>query len=94
MNSKQVLKKLIPVEDAISVIHNGDVLATSGDDDAMEAYMDAVRYVEKQYYLKVSRFTNSGFLRIKLGKELESRQASSHVFETRQEAERNLAGEQ
>ena len=60
------------------------------DDDAMEAYMDAVRYVEKKYYLKVSRFTNSGFLRIKLGKELENREVSARVFETRQEAERNL----
>jgi propionate CoA-transferase len=60
------------------------------DDDAMEAYMDAVRYVEKKYYLKVSRFTNSGFLRMKLGKELESRGVSAGVFETRQEAERNL----
>jgi propionate CoA-transferase len=64
------------------------------DDDAMEAYMDAVRYVEKKYYLKVSRFTNSGFLRMKLGKELETRQVSARVFETRQEAERNLTNGQ
>jgi propionate CoA-transferase len=60
------------------------------DDDAMQAYMDAVRYVEKKYYLKVSRFTNSGFLRMKLGKELERREVSARVFETRQEAEGNL----
>jgi propionate CoA-transferase len=43
------------------------------DDDAMQAYMDAVKYVEQKYYLKVSRFTNSGYLRLKLGKELEKR---------------------
>ncbi len=30
MNSNQMLKKIIPVEDAISVLHDGDVLATSG----------------------------------------------------------------
>ena len=30
MASRQVLKKVIPVEDAISVLHDGDVLATSG----------------------------------------------------------------
>ncbi|MGH8760866.1 MAG: acyl CoA:acetate/3-ketoacid CoA transferase, partial [Burkholderiales bacterium] len=30
MSSKQVLKKIIPVEDAISVLRDGDVLATSG----------------------------------------------------------------
>jgi propionate CoA-transferase len=66
----------------------------SVDDDATEAYMDAVRYVEKKYYLKVSRFTNSGFLRIKLGKELEKRDVSARVFETHHEAERNLANGQ
>ena len=32
----------------------------------------------------------SGFLRLKLGKELEQRKVSASVFETRQEAERNL----
>jgi propionate CoA-transferase len=60
------------------------------DDDAMDAYMDAVRYVDRTYYLKVSRFTNSGFLRLKLGKELGKREVSTRVFQTRQEAERNL----
>jgi propionate CoA-transferase len=60
------------------------------DDEATEAYMDAVRYVEKRYYLKVSRFTNSGFLRMKLGKELAQRQVSARVFESRHEAEANL----
>ena len=61
------------------------------DDDATAAYMDAVQYVEKTYYLKVSRFTNSGFLRMKLGKELARRQVSARVFESRREAEGNLA---
>ncbi len=64
------------------------------DDDAMDAYMDAVRYVERTYYLKVSRFTNSGFLRLKLGKELGKREVSTRVFQTRQEAERNLSSGQ
>ena len=65
----------------------------SVDDEAMDAYMDAVRYVEKTYYLKVSRFTNSGFLRLKLGKELERREVSTQVFLTRHEAERNLSSD-
>ena len=56
------------------------------DDDAMQAYMDAVKYVEQKYYLKVSRFTNSGYVRLKLGKELEKRQVTSRVFETRHQA--------
>jgi propionate CoA-transferase len=58
------------------------------DDEAMTAYMDAVKYVEQKYYLKVSRFTNSGYLRLKFAKELERRQLTSRVFETRHEADR------
>ena len=49
--------------------------------------------MEKTYYLKVSRFTNSGFLRLKLGKELERREVSTQVFLTRHEAERNLSSD-
>ena len=30
MSSRQVLKKVIPVEDAVSVLQDGEVLATSG----------------------------------------------------------------
>jgi propionate CoA-transferase len=82
---------LEPLEKRVNSIVNYEGFTV--DDDAMEAYMDAVRYVEKKYYLKVSRFTNSGFLRIKLGKELEKREVSAQVFETRQEAERNISGE-
>jgi hypothetical protein len=44
-----------------------------------------VKYVEERYYLRVSRHTNSGFLRLKLGKELERRHLSSRVFERRDE---------
>jgi len=58
------------------------------DDEAMTAYMDAVKYVEQKYYLKVSRFTNSGYLRLKFAKELERRQLTSRVFETRHQANR------
>src|SRR6185436_6467939 len=50
------------------------------DDEATHEYMEAVRYVEHKYYLKVSRFTNNGFLRIKFARELESRALTSKVF--------------
>jgi propionate CoA-transferase len=59
----------------------------SVDDDAMQAYMDAVKYVEETYYLKVSRFTNSGYLRLKFAKELGQRQLTSRVFGTRHETD-------
>jgi len=60
------------------------------DDDAVADYMEAVRYVEQTYYLKVSRYTNSGFMRLKLGQELEKRRLSARVFETGREARREL----
>jgi propionate CoA-transferase len=63
------------------------------DDDVLPQYMEAVRYVETRYYLKVSRYTNSAFLRLKLGKELDSRKLSSRVFESANEAGQHLAGD-
>src|SRR5262245_16364370 len=60
------------------------------DPEIMDSYLDAVRYVEQNYYIKVSRYTNSGFMRLKLGKELEKRNVSSHVYETRTEAAEGL----
>ena len=60
------------------------------DDEIMAQYLDLVRYVEEKYYLKVSRYTTSGFMRLKLGKELGARNVSSQVFETQAEAENNI----
>ena len=60
------------------------------DDEVAEAYLDLVRHVEHTYYLKVSRYTTSGFMRLKLGADLAKRSVSSHVFESREEAQRHL----
>ncbi len=56
------------------------------DPEILDAYMDLVRYVENKYYLGVSRYTTSGFMRLKLGKGLGDRKVSSQVYETRAEA--------
>jgi propionate CoA-transferase len=60
------------------------------DPEIMDRYLDLVRYVERRYYLGVSRYTTSGFMRLKLGRGLEQRAVSSHVFETRAEARRAI----
>ncbi len=60
------------------------------DPEIMDAYLDLVRYVEEKYYIAVSRYTNSGFMRLKLGSELEKRKVSSHVYESRTEARNHL----
>jgi propionate CoA-transferase len=61
------------------------------DPDIMAAYLDLVRYVEERYYIAVSRYTNSGFMRLKLGSELDKRKVSSRVFESSSEARQNLS---
>lgn len=60
------------------------------DPDILDKYADPVKYVEERYDLNVSRYSTSGFLRLKLGAELRKRRLSSHVFETRREARRHL----
>jgi hypothetical protein len=64
--------------------------SAEADPDVMDAYLDLVRYVENKYYIAVSRYTNSGFMRLKLGSELGKRKVSSHVFESGAEARNYL----
>lgn len=88
-------KKEIPVKAAVALIRQDDVLAAAGygviehpsqvdftDNDALGGYVDLVRYVEIRYYLGVSRYTTSGFMRLKLGRESEKRRVFSSAFET------------
>lgn len=84
-------KLLGPLDRRVNSIVNYD--SFEADPDVMDEYLDAVRYVESKYYLKVSRYTTSGFMRLKLGKELSERRVSSHIFETSREARRNLEEE-
>jgi propionate CoA-transferase len=61
------------------------------DDDVVNEYADLVRYIEENYYLSVARYTTSGFLRRKLGKELvEKRKLSPAIYETEEEARKML----
>ncbi len=77
-----------PLEKRVYSIVNYD--SFTADDAVIDRYMDLVRYVENKYYLGVSRYTTSGFMRLKLGKELEKRRVSSHVFESQREARKHL----
>jgi propionate CoA-transferase len=60
------------------------------DEEIMDKYLDLVRYVEETYYIKVSRYTTGGFMRLKLGKGLAQRAVSSEVFESATDAKRHL----
>lgn len=56
------------------------------DEGIMDAYLDLVRYVEETYYLKVSRYTTSGFMRLKMASGLEKRALTSDVYSNIQTA--------
>ena len=47
--------------------------------DISDLYLDLVRHVETNYYLRVSRYTTSGFMRIKLSRGLEERHVTSSM---------------
>ena len=73
-------KLLAPLDKRVNSVVNYE--GFSVDDDAAAAYMDAVKYVEERYYLKVSRYTSNAFLRLKLGRELSDRHLASKVFDS------------
>jgi len=60
-----------PLGKKVNSVVNYD--AFQADPDILGAYLDLVKYVETTYYQRVSRYTTSGFLRLKLGKELGKR---------------------
>ncbi|HEY5718955.1 MAG TPA: CoA-transferase [Gammaproteobacteria bacterium] len=86
---KAAVERLLdPLGKRVNAIINYDRF--HADDEIADAYLDLVRHVEQTYYLKVSRYTTSGFMRLKLGKELAKRRVSSQVFESPEEARRHL----
>jgi propionate CoA-transferase len=56
-----------------------------------DAYLDMVREIVPRYYVGVSRYTTSSFMRAKLGAALADRGAAPHIFETEEEALSRLA---
>lgn len=63
------------------------------DPEIMPDYLDLVRYVEDKYYLRVSRYTTSGFMRLKLAHELKKRHVTSEVYETHKQAKDHIVEE-
>ncbi len=57
----------------------------------LDEYSDMVKYVMR-FYEKVTRHTSSTFLRLKLGDELEKRDITPSMYETREEAHGALGG--
>jgi propionate CoA-transferase len=57
-----------------------------------DQYMELVGYIEANYYLKVSRYTTNGFMRIKLSRGLDERNVTSSVVKNYVEATESLKG--
>ena len=53
----------------------------------LDEYSAMVRSLTERFYSGVSRYTTSGFLRIKLGEALEKRGVAAHIFESADEAQ-------
>ena len=53
----------------------------------LDEYSAMVRSLVDRFYSGVSRYTTSGFLRIKLGEALEKRGVAAHIFESAAEAQ-------
>lgn len=75
----------------VGVVVNYDAFRI--DEEVIDAYTDMVRYMEENYYTRVSRYTTSAFMRLKLGEGLAKRNVAPHIFETREEAQAFLDGD-
>jgi len=56
----------------------------------VDEYTDMVKDVVDRFYLGVTRYTTSAFLRMKLGDALQKRNLAPHIYESQQEARKAL----
>ena len=57
---------------------------------ALDAYTDMVHELASRYYVRVTRYTTSAFLRAKLGEALLRRGLAPHIFESPADARMHL----
>ncbi|MGB7916413.1 MAG: acyl CoA:acetate/3-ketoacid CoA transferase [Rhodomicrobium sp.] len=77
--------KLAPVGRKVYAIVNYDNFSIVPE--LLDEYSAMVRGLMDHYYSGVSRYTTSGFLRMKLGESLERRGVAPHIFESAEEAQ-------
>ena len=81
-------KKLVPIGHKVYAIVNYDNFSISPE--LLDEYSAMVRGLVDRFYSGVSRYTTSGFLRMKLGESLERRGVAPHIFESAAEAQSDL----
>jgi propionate CoA-transferase len=82
-----VEEKLSPLGHRVYAIVNYDNFSILPE--LLDEYSAMVRDLVDRFYSGVSRYTTSGFLRIKLGEALERRGLAPHIFESAHEAQSN-----
>ena len=60
----------------------------------VDGYAEMVKYLVDNYYIDVTRYTTSLFMRMKLGDALQKRKVAPHIYETQAEAEQALQNRQ
>jgi len=85
---KAVEDKLAPLGHRVYAIINYDNFSILPE--LLDEYSEAVRSVVDRFYSGVTRYTTSGFLRVKLGEALEKRGVAPHIFESAAEAQSDL----
>jgi propionate CoA-transferase len=83
-----VTDRLAPLGKRVYAIVNYDNFNI--EPDLLDAYSAMVRGLMDKYYAEVTRYTTSGFLRMKLGDALEKRGVAPHIYESATEAEKSL----
>jgi propionate CoA-transferase len=79
---------LEPLGKKVNAIVNYDSFSVTPEME--DEYIEMVRRVVSTYYINVTRYSTSSFLRMKLGDRLKARGLAPHVYETREAAQRAL----
>ena len=85
---QMVEKVLAPIGHKVHAIVNYDNFSILPE--LLDDYTEMVRKLVDRRYSAVSRYTTSGFLRMKLGKALSARGLAPHIFETAEAAKADL----
>ena len=80
-----VERRCRPIGRRVEVVVNYDAFRIA--DELVDDYARMVEEMIAAHYTKVSRYTTSAFMRMKLGDALSRRDLAPHIFETREEAQ-------
>ncbi|MCA4922429.1 MAG: acyl CoA:acetate/3-ketoacid CoA transferase, partial [Methylobacterium sp.] len=83
-----VTRMLGPLGRRVKAIANYDHFTIP--DDLMDEYAAMVASLTRDFYSNVTRYTTSGFLRMKLGSALQTRGAAPQIYDTVDEARARL----